>query len=81
MSSEEQAHADLAAEEAELEAKLEMVRLERELVEAKATEAGATRALKHRVREARRAYRELRQPGEGMALPDPIRGSMTVKGA
>lgn len=47
----------------ELEAELEVVRLEAELVAAKDTADGPTTELKQQVRAARQAYRELRETG------------------
>ncbi len=64
----------------ELRAQLKMVELEDKLVEAKGTESGPTVQLRRQVREARRAFRELREAraaGEGVARPATIETAVT----
>lgn len=65
----------------ELRLALAAAELEQELIAAKGTKNGASRELKQRVSEARRAYRELRQgrPAEaGDARPDTIAATATT---
>jgi hypothetical protein len=69
----------------QLEAQLELARLEAELVAAKDSDPGADRDLKHRVRAAREHYRSNhRSPStaveDGTAEPAPVQATATVKG-
>lgn len=72
---------------AALEALLKVEKLEQAVAEAKDADADNVRDLKHQLREARQAFRESHRhvlsggPGDGVAAPDPIRGSISVKGA
>lgn len=66
----------------ELRAALAVAELEEELVAAKA-DGPADRDLKLRLREARRAFRELREGrpvGPGDARPETVKASAKVKG-
>lgn len=66
----------------ELEAELEVAKLEEQLRDAKQTSDGPSNELKLELREARRRFRELRQArpaGEGVARPETVATTAEVK--
>lgn len=67
----------------ELEAELEVVRLEDKLVKAKSTKAGASDELKQELRAARQAFREQREAAgdgdEGTARPAAVKATARAR--